>query len=123
MMPVTGLSERLETLGRPIPPLGLRRIEAGTRRVDVDDLVAIAIALGVSPASLLMPEVSSIAHDDLVSVTGWHKPITATVVWGWLTSARPLVRGTLGSFIDHALPQWDRDRWSTKIVGADGDDQ
>ena len=51
----TDLSTRLANIGRDIPPLAVRRIEEGNRRVDVDDLVALAIALGVSPATLLMP--------------------------------------------------------------------
>jgi len=49
------LAERLAAVGRPIPTLGLRRIEAGERRVDVDDLAALAVVFGVSPLTLLMP--------------------------------------------------------------------
>lgn len=47
------LSERLAALGRHIPVLGLRRIERGERRVDVDDLMALAAAFGVEPIRLL----------------------------------------------------------------------
>jgi transcriptional regulator with XRE-family HTH domain len=47
------LSDRLVTVGRPILPSGLSKIEAGTRRVDVDDLVALAEALGTVPDDLL----------------------------------------------------------------------
>jgi transcriptional regulator with XRE-family HTH domain len=47
------LSERLETVGRPILASGLSKIEAGTRRVDVDDLVALAEALWTTPDDLL----------------------------------------------------------------------
>ena len=47
------LSDRLETVGRPILASGLSKIEAGTRRVDVDDLVALAEALGTTPDDLL----------------------------------------------------------------------
>lgn len=47
------LSGYLEVLGRPILPSGLSKIEAGTRRVDVDDLVALADALGTVPSALL----------------------------------------------------------------------
>lgn len=54
-LPYTELSDRLASLGRPIPVLGLRRIERGERRVDVDDLVALARALSVPPAVLLFP--------------------------------------------------------------------
>lgn len=49
------LSERLAAIGRSIPVLGLRRIERGERRVDVDDLLALAYALGVPPVDLLVP--------------------------------------------------------------------
>ncbi|WP_210417106.1 hypothetical protein [Citricoccus sp. SGAir0253] len=49
------LSEKLAEIGRPIPPLGLRRIEDGERRVDVDDLMALAVALDVNPVALLLP--------------------------------------------------------------------
>lgn len=54
-LPYTELAERLARLGRPIPVLGLRRIERGERRVDVDELAALALALGVPPASLMFP--------------------------------------------------------------------
>jgi transcriptional regulator with XRE-family HTH domain len=49
------LSERLKQVGRPIPVLGLRRIEHGERRVDVDDLGALSMAFGVTPMQLLEP--------------------------------------------------------------------
>ena len=51
----TELTKRLEQLRHPIPILGLRRIERGERRVDVDDLVALARALHVPPVLLLFP--------------------------------------------------------------------
>jgi transcriptional regulator with XRE-family HTH domain len=51
------LSGRLTDVGRPIPVLGLRRIERGERRVDVDDLLALATALRVAPIDLLVPAV------------------------------------------------------------------
>lgn len=47
------LSRRLDGLNRRIPPLGLRQLEAGKRRVDVDDLVALAVALDASPQALI----------------------------------------------------------------------
>lgn len=52
-MTLVELSDRLTRAGRPIPPLGLSRLEAGERRVDVDDLVALAQVFNVSPAELL----------------------------------------------------------------------
>jgi transcriptional regulator with XRE-family HTH domain len=47
------LSVRVAALGRPILPSGLSKIEQGTRRVDVDDLVALADALRTVPSGLL----------------------------------------------------------------------
>lgn len=55
------MSRRLEDAGREIPPLGLRRLEAGERKVDVDDLFAISFVLDVSPMRLLLPGVQSSA--------------------------------------------------------------
>jgi transcriptional regulator with XRE-family HTH domain len=49
-----GLSRRLAIIGQPIPELGLRRIEKGERRVDVDDLLALCLVLGISPVDLLV---------------------------------------------------------------------
>jgi transcriptional regulator with XRE-family HTH domain len=50
-----GLSDLLGALGRPILPAVLHRLSQGKRRVDADDLAAIAAVLGVSPADLLAP--------------------------------------------------------------------
>lgn len=74
------MSDRLTRYGRPILPSGLSKIEAGTRRVDVDDLVAIAAALGVMPDRLLrnpdgsrmdgFPSMTKDDYEDSVAVAG-----------------------------------------------------
>lgn len=48
------LSRRLSKLGRPILPSGITKIEQGQRRIDVDDLMALAVALEVTPTRLLL---------------------------------------------------------------------
>lgn len=48
------LAERVSTAGRALTASVLSKIESGARRVDVDDLAAIAAALEVSPALLLL---------------------------------------------------------------------
>lgn len=120
----TQLAEQLRILGREVPTWGLRKIESGGRRVDADDLAAIAVALGVSPTTLLMPawndDGSEGQASDLVSITGWHKPITAGVVWDWLSGSRPLVHGTLTSFAAHAWPGWIRQRFEDMAAAAAG---
>jgi transcriptional regulator with XRE-family HTH domain len=47
------LAARVTEAGRPMSASVLGKVEAGARRVDVDDLVALAAALEVSPAQLL----------------------------------------------------------------------
>lgn len=47
------LAERVTAAGRPMSPSVLGKIESGARRVDVDDLVALASALDVPPGRLL----------------------------------------------------------------------
>ncbi|MEU8838057.1 helix-turn-helix transcriptional regulator [Streptomyces roseus] len=49
------LAARVTELGHPMTNTMLSRIERTRRRCDVDDLVAIAAALGVSPLALLQP--------------------------------------------------------------------
>jgi len=49
------LSNRLGEAGRPILPSVLHRLLQGRRRVDADDLIALAAVFGVTPAELLAP--------------------------------------------------------------------
>jgi transcriptional regulator with XRE-family HTH domain len=56
------LSESLERVGRPIPVLGLRRIERRQRRVDAGDLLALAAVLGVPPVDLLVSPAAAAAE-------------------------------------------------------------
>jgi hypothetical protein len=47
-------SRQLSGIGRPIPELGLRRIELGERRIDADELLAISYVLQVAVVDLLI---------------------------------------------------------------------
>ncbi|MFS0697798.1 helix-turn-helix domain-containing protein [Streptomyces nitrosporeus] len=47
------LAERLTQAGRPMSQPIVSRIESGVRRIDVDDLVALAVVFSISPAALL----------------------------------------------------------------------
>ena len=49
------VEERLSRVGRAIPTVELGWIDAGERRVDVDDLVALAAVFGLTPGELLEP--------------------------------------------------------------------
>ncbi len=84
-----GLSDRLTDLGQPISLGQLSKLERGHRRVDVDDLVALAVALGVSPSRLLLPETTG--PEDV--------PLTPALrcstdeAWRWAAGVAPLHRG------------------------------
>lgn len=98
------LSRQLHKEGRIIPPLGLSRIEAGLRRVDADDLVALAVALGVSPITLLLPVDTD--QDGEVQITA-ARAAKAKRVWSWLSASYPL-DGSVLQFYSDALPPWER---------------
>lgn len=53
------LADRVTALGRPMTNTMVSRIERAQRRCDVDDLVAIAAALLVSPLALLHGQTAS----------------------------------------------------------------
>ncbi|OOC07543.1 hypothetical protein B0293_07700 [Amycolatopsis azurea DSM 43854] len=119
------LSDRLDRLGRPIPVLGLSRIENNARRVDADDLIALALALNVPPNRLLLP------------VDGSSVPLTTTVeedqefAWRWAYGEEPLLRAAAAlegpeaayddlyeSFVRRGRPDGDRQRDQDTAVRA-----
>lgn len=110
----TQLSERLGHCGRPISALAVRRIEEGERRVDVDDLIALAVALGVSPNTLLAPHRTNdddeTASEKFIEVTG-SEPVTLEDYWHFLDGMRPIGARNLGrldayDFVTRSLPPY-----------------
>lgn len=81
------LAKLMKDAGRPIPQSGISRIESGARRVDVDDLTALAAVLRVSPAALLLP--LNDRPDARYSVTGLGE-VAAPDAWDWAEGRRPL---------------------------------
>lgn len=79
------LSDRLAKVGRPIRATGLHRLENGKRRIDVDDLVALALAFNVSPITLLMPFTAR-GQVQLTETT----EADALAAWDWMRGSRPL---------------------------------
>ena len=61
------MSARFTEIGQPIGITSISRIELGTRRVDADDLVALAAVFGVSPNRLLLPATASDEPMELTS--------------------------------------------------------
>ena len=82
------LSRRLTALGQPIPDTSITKTEQGTRRVDVDDLVALSLALGVTPNTLLMPEVDYLGAPDTHQLAP-EAIGTAEELWQWAQGERP----------------------------------
>lgn len=84
------LSDRLTALGRPILATGIKKIEHGGelgRRVDVDDLVGLALALQVTPSTLL---VGLDGGEEQIALTGTVSA-TSRQAWEWATSVAPRV--------------------------------
>jgi transcriptional regulator with XRE-family HTH domain len=80
------LAVRVAAYGRPMRANTITKIEKEQRRVDVDDLVALALALETRPDALLLP--STIAMDELELVQG--KTVTAFAAWRWANGDQPL---------------------------------
>lgn len=80
------LSARLAALGVTMVPSAVAKVESGERRVDVDDLVALAIGLNVSPVRLLMPDHSGGEAVELTAST----VVPAWAAWQWGRGAAPL---------------------------------
>lgn len=108
------LARRLEAMGRPIPPLGLRRMEAGERRVDVDDLMSLAMVLRVSPLALLLPQGGQSHTSDFGG-----KTIRNDQLWQWAIGERPLAGGDPRRFQADSLPLWFEVRSLTATIGRD----
>lgn len=49
------LANQMTKVGRPMLDTAVSKMERGTRRIDVDDLVALAAAFGIRPEQLLVP--------------------------------------------------------------------
>ncbi|MEV7600047.1 helix-turn-helix transcriptional regulator [Kitasatospora sp. NPDC089797] len=97
------LSARLREVGRPMLPTVVSKIERGERRVDVDDLVALALALNVSPTTLLLPPTSSdtpVALTECVSVA-------SRTAWQWAEGQRTAMELERADGVDLAGPGAD----------------
>lgn len=108
----TDVSRRVSEAGRDISPLAVRRIEEQQRRVDADDLMALALSLGVSPITLLNENLES--PEASVSATGVNASTSAEAFYKWLQGESELGRGEdydRAAWIDYmvrAAPRWRR---------------
>lgn len=86
-MTLAELSALMEKVGRPILPSGLSKIEQGTRRVDTDDLLALALALDVTPNRLLLTPTATMDTAGITATAHTQE----VVLWEWATGDRPLL--------------------------------
>ena len=91
-----GLAKKLGDVGRPLTHSAIDQIEKGTRRVDVDDLMALAAALEVSPITLLLPADTDASTS--VDASGIGARISAQVLWNWLNATSSLPGRSLMAF-------------------------
>jgi len=59
------LAERMAESERPHPHNTISEIERGARRIDVDDLAALATALGITPGELLGAKAEYVTRAEL----------------------------------------------------------
>jgi 8-oxo-dGTP pyrophosphatase MutT (NUDIX family)/transcriptional regulator with XRE-family HTH domain len=78
-------------LGRPMTRQIVSKTEAGDRRIDVDDLVALAIALDTTPNRLLLSADAS--NDESMELTS-EVTVSTLDAWRWATGDEPLPAGT-----------------------------
>ncbi len=81
------LASRMEALGAGIHASAISKIEKRERRVDVDDLVALAVALDTTPNRLLLP--GNAAETEIVQLTPEFS-VSALDAWKWARGRRPL---------------------------------
>lgn len=80
------VSEKLDELGVPMLKTTLSKIENSARQVNVDELVALALALDVTPNYLLL---TNRADDAEIALTP-TRALTSAEAWDWATYRRPL---------------------------------
>jgi transcriptional regulator with XRE-family HTH domain len=94
------LAQRLVEVGRPMRDTAVSKIERGTRRVDADDLVALALALNVSPLTILLPPA---AGDAPVELTDTYQ-IGEWAAWQWGAGERTASDWRPGRIVRAAEP-------------------
>jgi len=83
----TDLSQWLDRLGRPLSAETLGKVEKQERRIDVDDLVALAVALDTTPNRLLLTGTADDAEP--VELTP-EAIVSALDAWKWAVGEQPL---------------------------------
>src|SRR4051812_4283905 len=101
-MDLKALSVRLTELGQSIGVAQLSKLERAERRVDTDELVALALALEISPNLLLLPHEKPASNEvGLTTKIG----VSWDAAWRWATGARAIPLYATQQAVD--LDHWD----------------
>ncbi|MFD0721312.1 helix-turn-helix transcriptional regulator [Streptomyces globosus] len=125
------LSGMLERNGRPIPASGITRMEKAERQVTVDELVALAVALGVSPVALLLPPSARGARDAegrptqaVTALTGAGEVAVADAWrWAWCNDVLRLPDGVDEEEADRLLLDFLLNSRPVGLLSTEGDDR
>lgn len=110
------LAEKLADNGHPIAQSALSKIENGTRKVDVDDLMALSATLGVSPLTLLLANPADPRTTS--SLTGWGSE-RAVDAWRWAVTGEAEPIGVIAE--SDSLPWWIEATATFTLQGLDGE--
>ncbi|MFJ9440349.1 helix-turn-helix domain-containing protein [Kitasatospora sp. NPDC101235] len=119
------LSAALKEHGRPLSADALNKIENGAseeprsiRRVDVDDLMALAVVLGVSPVTLLLP---ADARGE-AEITGAGR-VHGQEAWMWAWCTDPLTLPDGDEEADRAVTEFLLNSRPIGLFSPQGDDR
>lgn len=101
------LAAAVRRLGRPVTRSGVTKTEDSARRMDVDDLVAFALALRSTPNRLLLSGTAAI--DEPYQITPEYR-VSEQDAWLWALGERPLGRGFDAPELQLVIED-DRLRW------------
>ncbi|MGN7968167.1 helix-turn-helix domain-containing protein [Microbacterium sp. 22296] len=110
------LAEKLIDNGHPIAQSALSKIENGTRKVDVDDLMALSTTLGVSPLTLLLSNPAD--PRTTFSLTGWGSE-RAVDAWRWAITGDAAAIGVIPE--SDSLPWWIEAAAKFTLQSLDGE--
>ncbi len=93
------LAQTVTALGHPMHQTAIAKIEAGDRKVTVDEMLLLAVALEIPPSLLLLP----VESDDDMAVTPTMN-VYPWRVWEWLLGEQPLPGRDTPTWYDRAKP-------------------
>jgi transcriptional regulator with XRE-family HTH domain len=101
------LAAAAQRLGRPVTRSAISKTEEAKRRIDVDDLVAFALALRATPNRLLLPKTAD--GEKSYDITPEYR-VSELDAWLWALGEHPLDRGFDAPQLQIVVED-DRERW------------